>query len=123
MKREGRVGTNLPTLSFSPLQGIGSRHFENVVSRSRCLVSQCILSQNIDSGWCAKSFNSIETENERSLPILCLCLDRLTKIKATLGYRVGNLLLKTTADRLRCCIGERDKIAYLSYNRFVIVFF
>ncbi|MBF2022209.1 MAG: EAL domain-containing protein [Hydrococcus sp. C42_A2020_068] len=69
----------------------------------------------------ALSQTSIETENEQLLPILCLCLDRLTKIKATLGYRVGNLLLKTTADRLRCCIGERDKIAYLSYNRFAIV--
>jgi GGDEF domain-containing protein len=39
-----------------------------------------------------------DTRQHRSIPILCLCLDQLRKINETLGYRAGDLLLKTTAN-------------------------
>jgi diguanylate cyclase len=61
--------------------------------------------------------------NERAqlLPIFCLCLDRLTKINASFGYRTGDRLLKNAARRMQNCLGEGDTLAYISSNKFVII--
>jgi diguanylate cyclase len=60
-------------------------------------------------------------KHKQSLPILCICLDRLSKINKTLGYRTGNQLLKKAAERLTSCISNEDKIAYINDNNFIII--
>lgn len=65
--------------------------------------------------------HSTNEQQDKSMPIFCLCLDRLTKINETFGYRAGNLLLKTTAARLTELLDDEDEIAYLNDNKFIII--
>ena len=65
--------------------------------------------------------SDVEVDKKKTIPILCVCLDRLAKINETLGYRAGNLLLKAAAERLKNSIGQEDKIAYLNDNKFAII--
>jgi diguanylate cyclase (GGDEF)-like protein len=64
-----------------------------------------------------KDFNG----RSQLLPIFCLCLDRLTKINVSLGYRIGDRLLNNAARRMQNCLGDEDTIAYISSNKFVII--
>jgi len=55
------------------------------------------------------------------LAVFCLDLDHFKSINDTLGYHVGDMLLKSVADRLRGCVREIDTIARLGGNHFAII--
>jgi diguanylate cyclase (GGDEF)-like protein len=55
------------------------------------------------------------------LAVLCLDLDRFKDVNDALGHPVGDLLLKSVADRLRRCIRDTDVIARLGGDEFAIM--
>ena len=57
----------------------------------------------------------------KRLAVMYLDIDRLKRVNDTLGHMVGDALLKSTADRLRECVGDIGWVARLSGDEFAIV--
>jgi GGDEF domain-containing protein/CHASE1-domain containing sensor protein len=55
------------------------------------------------------------------LAVLCLDVDHFKAVNDTLGHPIGDLLLRTAADRLRECIRDTDIVARLGGDEFAIV--
>jgi diguanylate cyclase (GGDEF)-like protein len=55
------------------------------------------------------------------LAVLCLDLDQFKEVNDAFGHPVGDLLLKSVADRLRGCIRETDLVARLGGDEFAIM--
>ncbi len=55
------------------------------------------------------------------LAVLSLDLDRFKGVNDMLGHPIGDLLLKTAAERMRACVREGDVIARLGGDEFAIV--
>ncbi len=53
--------------------------------------------------------------------VLCLDLDRFKAVNDAYGHPLGDLLLKTVADRLRQCVRETDIVARLGGDEFAIM--
>lgn len=55
------------------------------------------------------------------IPVFCVSLDRFHRINETLGYEIGNLLLKAVAERLLKIIGDQGTAIRLNSDEFCIV--
>lgn len=66
-------------------------------------------------------FNQNFYEKEEIIPILCLGLDRFNRINDTLGYDVGDALLKTIAEKLGVLIANKGVLAHLNADQFVVI--
>lgn len=55
------------------------------------------------------------------LPILCIGLDRFSRINDNMGFEFGDLLLRSVAERLTNCVGGNDILARLNSARFAII--
>lgn len=54
--------------------------------------------------------------NNRPMALLFLDLDRFKRINDTLGHHVGDLLLKTVAERLNHCVRDTDSVARIGID-------
>jgi diguanylate cyclase (GGDEF)-like protein len=59
--------------------------------------------------------------NERLVAVMLLDLDRFKAINDTLGHTMGDLLLKSVAERLVSCVREDDTVARLGGDEFTIL--
>ncbi len=59
--------------------------------------------------------------HERLASLLLLDLDGFKNINNTLGHSAGDLLLQTTADRLKACTRKSDVIARLGGDEFAVI--
>ncbi len=57
----------------------------------------------------------------QGVAVLYLDLDRFKEVNDTLGHTVGDLLLKSVAERLRTCVREDEFVARLGGDEFAIV--
>ncbi|MEC4984471.1 MAG: EAL domain-containing protein [Oscillatoria sp. PMC 1068.18] len=55
------------------------------------------------------------------LVVMCLAIDRFSRINETLGHSSGDLLQKIAAQRLLDCVNSDDVVACLSINKFAIM--
>lgn len=60
-------------------------------------------------------------DNHETLGILLVDLDRFKNVNENLGYDAGDDLLRITADNLRAQLREKDVVARLSGDEFVVV--
>ena len=60
-------------------------------------------------------------EQERSLAVLCLDLDRFKFVNDTFGHPVGDALLRAVAERLQSCCRDEDLVARLGGDEFAII--
>ena len=56
-----------------------------------------------------------------NLAVFCLDLDRFKDVNDTHGHPIGDLLLKSVAERLRHCIRDADKVARLGGDEFAVM--
>jgi diguanylate cyclase len=61
---------------------------------------------------------NLGSETPTVISLICLGLDRFSRINSNMGYSFGDILLKQVAERLQTCLGSRDAIARLSMDRF-----
>ena len=57
----------------------------------------------------------------QGVAVLYLDLDRFKEVNDTLGHTVGDLLLKSVAERLRSCVREDELVARLGGDEFAVV--
>jgi diguanylate cyclase (GGDEF)-like protein len=64
---------------------------------------------------------SLSKKNYQQLPLLCIGLDRFSRINTNMGFSFGDLLLKAVSERLKNSVTKGDLVARLSTDRFAIV--
>ncbi len=62
-----------------------------------------------------------QNQNNQLFAVISLSLDRLKNINNTLGHNIGDLMIRSTAQKLINCVGEEDVLARLESNKFAIV--
>lgn len=68
-----------------------------------------------------ESIIRMSKKHNQSFALLFLDLDRFKNINDTLGHRVGDMLLKETAQRLKRMLRKQDTIARFGGDEFVII--
>ncbi|MFC4183972.1 putative bifunctional diguanylate cyclase/phosphodiesterase [Saccharococcus thermophilus] len=68
-----------------------------------------------------ESIIRMSKKHNQSFALLFLDLDRFKNINDTLGHRVGDILLKETAQRLKGLLRKQDTIARFGGDEFVII--
>jgi diguanylate cyclase (GGDEF)-like protein/PAS domain S-box-containing protein len=68
-----------------------------------------------------ESIIQMSKKHNQSFALLFLDLDRFKNINDTLGHRVGDMLLKETAQRLKSLLRKQDTIARFGGDEFVII--
>jgi diguanylate cyclase (GGDEF)-like protein len=58
---------------------------------------------------------------QQSLGLMLLDLDRFKMVNDTMGHDIGDELLKSVADRLKCCVREVDTVARMGGDEFTII--
>jgi two-component system, cell cycle response regulator len=58
---------------------------------------------------------------QHSLGLMLLDLDRFKTVNDTMGHDTGDELLKSVADRLKCCVREVDTVARMGGDEFTII--
>ncbi len=66
--------------------------------------------------------NLSDLTTSKMLPVLCLSLDRFSKIQGRLGYNRSELLLKAVAERIKNNLNSEAVLAHIDGNEFVILF-
>ena len=59
--------------------------------------------------------------SQSSISILSISLDRFSRVNDFLGYTLGDLLLKSVAERLTMCVSSGDFVAHLQADIFAII--
>ena len=62
-----------------------------------------------------------QNQNNQLFIVISLSLDRLKDINNSLGYEMGNLVLRSAAQKLSSCLSEHDTLARLESNKFAII--
>ena len=75
------------------------------------------------TSWFANLDSRLESahQNDVSLAILFVDLDRFKQINDTLGHAVGDKVLVAVAERLKNCLGEHEYLARLGGDEFVLL--
>lgn len=86
-------------------------HYDKVTGLANRVLFHDNLQQNIE----------ITKRSGNSLALMYLDLDRFKEVNDTLGHDVGDLLLRSVADRLRGCVRASDIVARLGGDEFTIL--
>ncbi|WP_105615596.1 putative bifunctional diguanylate cyclase/phosphodiesterase [Vallitalea okinawensis] len=62
-----------------------------------------------------------DSKNNEQVGIMFIDLDKFKLVNNTFGHAVGDDLLKQVADRLRVIVGEKDSLARLSGDEFILI--
>jgi diguanylate cyclase (GGDEF)-like protein len=63
----------------------------------------------------------VTNQENNFFAVISVSLDRLKIINNSLGYEIGDLMLRSAAQSLTKCIGENDILARLDGNKFAII--
>ncbi|MDB9313489.1 EAL domain-containing protein [Spirulina sp. CS-785/01] len=67
-------------------------------------------------------YSNAYPRNESLIPVFCIGIDRFSRINDTLGYEMGDHLLKSISDRLKKSLSPNPLIAHLNADEFAIIF-
>ncbi len=67
-----------------------------------------------------QALNQVQ-DQDGSVAVICLDLDRFKAVNDTLGHHVGDLLLQEVAHRIRSVLGERETACRLGGDEFAII--
>lgn len=64
---------------------------------------------------------ALAKRNKWHIAVMSIDIDRFKSINVNLGYDIGDLVLKTIANRLKECMRESDTVARLGGDEFIVV--
>lgn len=68
-----------------------------------------------------KQIKPTDKNDQKTIAILCLGLDRFNQVNDSMGHAFGDLLLKAVAERIAACLSKIDTIIRFNTDRFVVI--